>query len=112
MVPGFVIQAGDQTATGREGPGYTIPDELPPDGFVYTTGSLAMANSGPNTTGSQFFITVADVPLPNDYTYFGMVVAGMDVIEAITQVPLGFNAFGEQSVPLETVYIEHVTIDE
>lgn len=112
IVPGFVIQAGDQTATGREGPGYTIPDELPAAGFVYEAGSLAMANSGPNTTGSQFFITVADVPLPNDYSYFGKVVDGFDTLEAITQVPLGVNPFGEQSVPLETVYIEKVTIED
>lgn len=112
VVPGFVIQAGDQTATGLEGPGYTIPDELPEDGFVYSYGSLAMANSGPNTTGSQFFITVADVPLPNNYSYFGKVVDGFDTLDAITAVPLGMSFSGEPSVPLETVYIDRVTINQ
>jgi peptidyl-prolyl cis-trans isomerase B (cyclophilin B) len=70
-----------------------------------------MANSGPDTTGSQFFITLADAPLPTDYTYFGKVVDGFDTLDAIAQIPLGVNAFGEQSVPLETLYIEQVTID-
>lgn len=111
ILPGFVLQAGDQSATGRGGPGYTIPDELPEPGFLYEAGSLAMANSGPDTTGSQFFITLADAPLPTDYTYFGKVVDGFDTLDAIAQIPLGINAFGEQSVPLETLYIEQVTID-
>lgn len=112
IVPGFVVQAGDPTATGRGGPGYVIPDELPGAGFVYETGSLAMANSGPDSGGSQFFITLADVPLPNDYTYFGRVVDGFDTLEAIAGIPLGTNLFGEQSVPLETLYIERVAIEE
>jgi cyclophilin family peptidyl-prolyl cis-trans isomerase len=111
VMPGFVVQAGDPTATGRGGPGYVIPDELPAAGFVYDKGSLAMANSGPNTGGSQFFITLADVPLPTDYSYFGKVVDGFDTLDAIAQIPLGVNPFGEQSVPLETLYIERVTID-
>jgi peptidyl-prolyl cis-trans isomerase B (cyclophilin B) len=110
IVPGFVFQAGDPTATGRGGPGYTIPDELPESGFVYKAGSVAMANSGPDTNGSQFFITLADVPLPADYTYFGQVVDGLDTLNAITQIPLGVNQFGEQSVPLETLYIDSITI--
>ncbi len=112
VLPGFVIQAGDPTATGREGPGYTIPDELPEAGFLYETGALAMANSGPNTTGSQFFIVLADAPLPNAYSYFGNVVDGFDTLEKIAAIPLGPNAFGEVSVPLETLYIEKVTISE
>ncbi len=112
VIPGFVIQAGDPTATGREGPGYTIPDELPESGFLYETGALAMANSGPNTTGSQFFIVLADAPLPNDYSYFGKVVAGQETMDRIAAIPLGQNAFGETSVPLETLYIETVTIAE
>ena len=111
VVPGFVVQAGDPTATGRGGPGYVISDELPAPGFVYTKGSLAMANSGPNTGGSQFFITLADVSLPNDYSYFGEVVDGFDTLDVIARIPLGVNPFGEQSVPLETLYIEHITID-
>lgn len=112
VIPGFVIQAGDPTATGREGPGYTIPDELPEPGFVYGSGVLAMANSGPNTTGSQFFIVLADSPLPNAYSYFGEVVSGQETIDRIATIPLGQNAFGETSVPLETLYIETVTVAE
>ena len=112
VMPGFVIQAGDPTATGREGPGYTIPDELPEPGFLYEEGVLAMANAGPNSTGSQFFIVLADAPLPNAYSYFGKVVSGFDTIERIAEIPLGANAFGEMSVPLETLYIETVDIAE
>ena len=112
VVPGFVIQAGDPTATGAQGPGYTIPDELPEPGFLYEEGALAMANRGPNTTGSQFFIVLADAPLPNAYSYFGKVVSGSDTIERIADIPLGQNAFGELSVPLETLYIETVDIAE
>lgn len=112
VIPGFVIQAGDPTATGREGPGYTIPDELPEAGFVYPAGGLAMANAGPNTTGSQFFIVLADAPLPNAYSYFGKVVSGQEAIDRIATIPLGPNAFGETSVPLQTLYIESVSIAE
>ena len=112
VIPGFVIQAGDQTATGREGPGYTVPDELPGDGFVYPAGGLAMANAGPNTTGSQFFIVLADAPLPNAYSYFGKVISGQEAIDRIAAIPLGPNAFGETSVPLQTIYIESVSIAE
>ena len=71
-----------------------------------------MANRGPNTTGSQFFIVLADAPLPNAYSYFGKVVAGLDTMERIAAIPLGANARGELSVPLETLYIESVTISE
>ena len=112
IIPGFVIQAGDPTATGREGPGYTIPDELPEAGFLYESGVLAMANSGPNTTGSQFFIVLADSALPPNYSFFGSVVDGFDTLELISALPLGMNAFGEMSVPLETLYIEQVTVNE
>jgi len=112
IAPGFVVQAGDPTGTGRGGPGYTIADELPGEGFLYETGFLAMANAGPGTTGSQFFIVLADAPLPPDYTYFGKVADGFDTLEAIAQIPLGVNPFGEQSVPLETLYIQQVTVAE
>jgi cyclophilin family peptidyl-prolyl cis-trans isomerase len=112
IIPGFVIQAGDPTATGREGPGYTIPDELPAAGFVYRSGALAMANSGPNTTGSQFFIVLSDTALPPNYSYFGEVVDGFETLDTISTIPLGLNIFGEMSVPLETLYIEQVTISE
>ena len=111
ILPGFVIQAGDPTATGREGPGYTIPDELPAPGFLYEAGTLAMANAGPNTTGSQFFIVLADAPLNPDFSVFGKVVGGSETLERIAGIPLGPNAFGEMSVPLETLYLETISIN-
>lgn len=111
VLPGFVVQAGDPTATGTGSPGYVVPDELPPPGTVYTAGTVAMANSGAGTTGSQFFVMLADNDaLPPDYTIFGQVVGSDTTLEAIASVPLGTNARGEPSTPLETVYIESVTI--
>lgn len=111
VLPGFVVQAGDPTATGTGSPGYVVPDELPPPGTVYTAGTVAMANSGPGTTGSQFFVMLADNDaLPPDYTIFGRAVGSDATLEAIASVPLGTNARGEPSTPLETVYIESVTI--
>ncbi len=111
VVPGFMIQAGDPTATGRNGPGYLIPDELPEAGFVYTRGTVAMANAGPNTTGSQFFMMLADVGLPPAYSVFGTVVSGLDVLDRIATVPTVARATGlEPSSPTETVYIDAVSI--
>jgi cyclophilin family peptidyl-prolyl cis-trans isomerase len=111
VVPGFVVQMGDPTGTGTGSPGYVIPDELPAPGTVYATGTLAMANAGPGTSGSQFFVTLSDVGLPADYSIFGRVVDSADTLDAISGVPLGPNVQGEVSVPLETVYIESVTIE-
>ncbi len=80
---GFVIQGGDPLGTGRGGPGYTFEDELG-DSKTYTKGTVAMANSGPNTNGSQFFIMLADHPdLPHSYTIFGKVISGQDVADKI-----------------------------
>jgi len=91
VIDGFMIQGGDPTGTGRGGPGYSFEDELNPetDSYKkgYVKGAVAMANSGPDTNGSQFFIMVADVPLPHDYTIFGTVVAGQDVADKISLVP-------------------------
>ena len=112
VLPGFVLQAGDPTATGRGGPGYTIPDELPAADFLYAKGTLAMANSGPNTSGSQFFIMLDDAGLPPNYSVFGRVIDGFETLELIADIPLGPNAFGEVSVPLETLYLESVTISD
>ena len=112
VIPGFVVQAGDPTGTGRGGPGYVVPDELPPAGFVYSTGVLAMANAGPNSTGSQFFIMLGESALPPLYSAFGTVVDGFETLNAIQNLPLGRNPQGETSVPLETVYIESVTVEE
>jgi cyclophilin family peptidyl-prolyl cis-trans isomerase len=111
VLPGFVIQMGDPTGTGSGSPGYVVPDELPAPGTVYTTGTVAMANAGPGTSGSQFFITLSDVGLPADYTIFGQVVDSAETLDAIASVPLGPGVQGEVSVPLETVYIESVTVE-
>jgi cyclophilin family peptidyl-prolyl cis-trans isomerase len=79
IVPGFVVQGGDPTGTGSGGPGYSIPDELPPSLEYYTAGTMAMANSGPDTGGSQFFVNLTDTGLdaPN-YSLFGQVTEGFD----------------------------------
>ena len=83
VIPGFVLQGGDPTGTGTGGPGYRFEDELPKPGR-YELGSLAMANAGPNTNGSQFFITVAPTPwLDGHHTIFGRVTKGMDVVDKI-----------------------------
>ncbi|GAA5078472.1 peptidylprolyl isomerase [Nocardia iowensis] len=78
----FVLQCGDPTATGMGGPGYQIPDENLA-GATYPAGTVAMANAGPNTNGSQFFLVYKDSPLPPSYTPFGRIAAGMDVLESI-----------------------------
>ena len=112
--PEWVIQGGDPNADGTGGPGYTIPDERPPAGFTYEPGIVAMANRGPRTTGSQFFIVVSEVGgsrMTRSFNVLGKVVSGQDVIDEIlsigrTRAP----GAAEQSLPLETIYIESVTI--
>ncbi len=89
VIPGFMIQGGDPTGTGRGGPGYRFRDELGHSKSSYTRGTLAMANAGPNTNGSQFFIMHADYGLPNQYSIFGEVTDGMDVVDAIAGAPTG-----------------------
>jgi cyclophilin family peptidyl-prolyl cis-trans isomerase len=86
VVPGFVIQGGDPTGTGRGGPGYSFRDELE-TGRRYSRGTVAMANAGPNTNGSQFFICLGDLKLPNQYTIFGQVTSGMEAVDAIAALP-------------------------
>lgn len=109
----FVVQAGDPSATGGGGPGYTVRDELPPENFRYIAGTVAMANAGtPDSGGSQFFIMIEDSGLPPDYTAFGYVTAGLDVTRLMDAVPKGINpGLGEQSRPLETIYLERVEIE-
>lgn len=104
VVPGFVIQGGDPTGTGRGGPGYKFRDELEGDGD-YSRGTVAMANAGPNTNGSQFFICLADVGLPHSYTIFGKVIEGMDTVDAIAGLPLDGERPREDAV-IETASIE------
>ncbi|MDO8515588.1 MAG: peptidylprolyl isomerase [bacterium] len=89
VIKGFMIQGGDPTGTGTGGPGYKFDDES----FTgeYTRGTVAMANSGPNTNGSQFFIMHKDYPLPPNYTIFGHVTAGLDVVDKIAEAPTGPN---------------------
>lgn len=114
VIPGFMIQSGDPTATGRGGPGYTVPDEFPPAGTIYSRGAVAMANAGPGTTGSQFFLMLADTDwLPPQYTVIGQVVSGLDAMDRIAGVPLGMSpgsADPGPSTPLESVYIESVSV--
>src|SRR5438874_6283775 len=107
IIKGFVCQGGDPTGTGRGGPGYRFEDELPSPGR-YEVGSLAMANAGPNTNGSQFFLISGPdgARLPPQYSLFGKVVKGLDVVEAI-------EATGSRSgKPTEKVEIQSVTISE
>jgi len=104
VVPGFVIQGGDPEGTGRGGPGYRFDDE--PVKRQYSRGIVAMANAGPNTNGSQYFVCLADVSLPPAYTIFGEVTKGMDVVDAIAAVPINGSS------PVEPVTVSTVTISE
>lgn len=110
IISGFMVQTGDPTGTGRGGPGYRFADE--PITKDYTRGTLAMANSGPNTNGSQFFICHADLSgrLPKNYTIFGQVTEGLDVLDAIASVPVRASAGGELSSPVDPVTLESVEI--
>jgi cyclophilin family peptidyl-prolyl cis-trans isomerase len=106
IINGFMCQGGDPTGTGTGGPGYRFGDELPKPG-QYQIGSVAMANAGPNTNGSQFFIVsgASGVSLPPAYALFGQVVKGLDVVDAMQNVP---TARGDR--PLTDVVINSVTI--
>ncbi|MYB03340.1 MAG: peptidylprolyl isomerase [Acidimicrobiaceae bacterium] len=108
IINGFVCQGGDPTGTGRGGPGYRFADELPKPGR-YEIGSLAMANAGPNTNGSQFFLISGPngAGLPPQYSLFGKVVSGLDVVDAMQRVDTDRN-----DRPLTDVTINSVTITE
>ena len=112
VIRDFMIQTGDPTGTGRGGPGYQFNDELPGEELNYIDGSVSMANSGPNTNGSQFFISNANNAgkLQKSYTIFGQVIEGQDVVQTISEVPVSPNAMGDQSVPNATITILDVTI--
>jgi peptidylprolyl isomerase len=107
VIPGFVLQGGDPKGTGTGGPGYEFEDELPRRGR-YELGSLAMANAGPNTNGSQFFVISGPngVALPPLYSLFGKVVSGLDVVAAIDGLGTGSGK------PKERVTILSMTITE
>jgi len=106
VIPGFMIQTGDPTGTGRGGPGYTFDDEFSPALRHDGPGVVSMANAGPNTNGSQFFITLAATPwLDGKHTVFGRVVEGQDVAEQIAALERN-----PQDRPLEDVVMTQVTI--
>lgn len=112
IIKGFMIQGGDPTGSGMGGPGYKFPDEQVRRD--YDPGTLAMANAGPNTNGSQFFICHADLKgrLPKNYTIFGKVTNGLDVVDAIANVPVKSSSGGEASSPVEPVVLQKVTVTE
>lgn len=109
VVKNFVIQGGDPNGDGTGGPGYTFEDELNSNTESYKTGYkkgvVAMANAGPNTNGSQFFIMLADVSLPHNYTIFGRVVKGQEVVDKIGQVQTGLNDKPINSVVMTSVIV-------
>lgn len=115
VIKPFMIQTGDPTGTGAGGPGYRFRDELPAK-HSYEAGLVAMANAGPNTNGSQFFICSgaqsSGLNSAPNYTQFGRVVSGMDVVEALASVPVGPSGRGEMSTPREEIAIESVSIEE
>ena len=111
VIPNFMIQGGDPLGNGTGGPGYQFEDEINADLQFDRPGRLAMANAGPNTNGSQFFITVAKTPWLDPpkgrYTIFGQCAQGLDVADKIVNVPRG-----DSDRPLEAVVIKKVTIRE
>jgi cyclophilin family peptidyl-prolyl cis-trans isomerase len=108
VIEGFMIQGGDPTGTGTGGPGYKFADELQAArDRGYRMGTLAMANAGPDTNGSQFFITHQDVGLPPQYAVFGKATDGLDVVDAIAR-----TATDARDRPHEDVVIETVEVSE
>lgn len=110
IIKGFMVQTGDPQGTGTGGPGYAIPDDTKSDAIQI--GSLAMANAGPNTGGSQFFIVQGDqgTSLPPSYPVFGKVTSGLDVLDKIANAPVHNSDQGEPSAPSSPVYLIDVKI--
>lgn len=110
-IDGFMVQTGDPTGTGAGGPGYRFEDE--PVTRRYTRGTVAMANAGPNTNGSQFFIVHGeDVGLPPNYTIFGEVTDGMTTVDKIATAPVTSGPGGERSRPVEPTIIRNIEVTE
>ena len=108
VIEGFMIQGGCPDGTGTGGPGYTVADEFHPELRHDTPGMLSMANAGPDTGGSQFFITLAETSWLDDrHAVFGRVMDGMDVVDAIGKVPTA-----AQDRPVEPVTIERITLHD
>jgi len=108
IIKGFMIQGGDPNGTGTGGPGYSFDDE--PFTGEYSRGTVAMANAGPNTNGSQFFIMHADVPLPKNYVIFGQVTKGMEVVDKIATAAT--KPEGEGSTPVNPTIVSTIEIVE
>jgi len=110
VIRGFMIQGGDPKGDGTGGPGYTFADE--PFSGEYERGIVAMANAGPDTNGSQFFIMQSDYDLPKKYVIFGKVTGGIEVVDKIASSPVVNNSFGEPSKPVNPVLIKSVEVIE
>ena len=109
VIPNFMIQGGDPLGKGTGGPGYRFPDEIHPELAFTRPYLLAMANAGPNTNGSQFFITTAETPwLTGKHTIFGEVVSGQEVVDAIESVPTGSQDRPRQDVVITSIDVEQV----
>ncbi|MDP2936110.1 MAG: peptidylprolyl isomerase [Dehalococcoidia bacterium] len=112
IIKNFMVQTGDPAGTGAGTPGYRFEDE--PVSRNYVRGTVAMANAGKNTNGSQFFVVHADYALPKNYTIFGLVSdkGGLETLDKIANVPVRMSPTGEPSVPTEDVRITSVDITE